>query len=102
MDRKTSGRTDLANLLFIIHLLCQIIVTVRLPDTSVLNKIPKKIEKIQERALQFIYNDSDSSYETLLQNSKLPTLKTRRMRTIALETFKIIHKKSPLFLQDLV
>ena len=24
------------------------------------------------------------------------------MRTIALETFKIIHKKSPLFLQDLV
>jgi hypothetical protein len=28
-----------------------------------------KIEKIQERALRFIYNDSDSSYETLLQNS---------------------------------
>jgi hypothetical protein len=25
-----------------------------------------KIEKIQERPLQFIYNDSDSSYETLL------------------------------------
>jgi hypothetical protein len=62
----------------------------------------QKIEKIQERALRFIYNESDSSYETLLQNSKLPSLKTRRMRTIALETFKIIHKKSPLFLQDLV
>ena len=61
-----------------------------------------KIEKIQERALRFIYNDSDSSYETLLQNSNLHSLKTRRMRTIALETFKIIHKKSPLFLQDLL
>ena len=61
-----------------------------------------KIEKIQERALRFIYNDSDSSYETLLQNSKLPSLKIQRMRTTALETFKIIHKKSPLFLQDLV
>jgi hypothetical protein len=65
-------------------------------------KFPQKIEKIQERALWFIYNDSDSSYETLLQHSKLPSLQTRRMRTIALETFKIIHKKSPLFLQDLV
>ena len=50
----------------------------------------------------FRYNDLDSSYKTLLQNSKLPSLKTWRMRTIALETFKFIHNKSPLFLQDLV
>jgi hypothetical protein len=32
----------------------------------------------------------------------LPSLKTHRIRTIALETFKIINKKSPLFIQDLV
>ena len=62
----------------------------------------RKIEKIQERALRFIYDDSVSPYDDLLERSKLPTLKTRRMRTIALETFKIIHKKSPTFLQDLV
>ena len=53
----------------------------------------RKIEKIQERALRFIYEDHQSSYETLLQISNLPSLKTRRMRSIALETFKIINKK---------
>jgi hypothetical protein len=62
----------------------------------------KKIEKIQKRALRFIYDDFQNSYEFLLEKSKLPSLKTHRIRTIALETFKIINKKSPLFSQDLV
>jgi hypothetical protein len=54
----------------------------------------KKIEKIQERALRFIYDDFQNSYEFLLEKSKFPSLKTSRMRTIALETFKIINKKA--------
>ena len=62
----------------------------------------KKIEKIQERALRFIYDDFQNSYEFLLEKSKLPSLKPGRMRTIALETFKIINKKKNLFIQDLV
>ena len=41
-----------------------------------------KIVKIQERALRFIYNDYNSTYENLLIVSKLPTLKVRRLRTI--------------------
>jgi hypothetical protein len=61
-----------------------------------------KMEKIQERALRFIYEDYDSSYEDLLQKSKLPSLKVRRIRTIAIETFKIIHRKSPQYLHDLI
>ena len=61
-----------------------------------------KMEKIQERALRFIYEDYDSSYEDLLQKSKLPSLKIRRIRTIAIETFKIIHRKSPQYLHDLI
>jgi hypothetical protein len=44
----------------------------------------KKIEKIQERALRFIYDDFQNSYEFLLEKSKLPSLETRRMRTAAL------------------
>jgi len=55
------------------------------------------IEKQIYRYLRFIYNNSDNSYETLLQISKLLSLKTWRMKAIALETFKIIHMKSPLF-----
>ena len=48
----------------------------------------KKLEKIQERALRFIYNDFDSNYESRLFRSKMPTLKLRRLRTMALEIFK--------------
>ena len=62
----------------------------------------KKMEKIQERALQFIYNENHSTYEELLAKSKLPSLKIRRIRTIAIETFKIINKETPQYLRDLV
>ena len=56
----------------------------------------KKMEKIQERALRFIYEQYDCNYEELLLKSGLPTLKIRRLRTMALEVFKIIYKKSPV------
>ena len=62
----------------------------------------QKLENIQKRALRFIYNDYTSTYETLLLNSKLPTLKIRRLRSIALETYKIVNKESPAYLHDLV
>ena len=32
----------------------------------------------------------------------MPSLKVRRLRSIAIETFKIIHKESPIYLHDLV
>ena len=62
----------------------------------------KMIEKIQEHALRFIYDDFQNSYEFMLEKSKLPSLKTHRIRTIALETFKIINKKSPLLIQEFI
>ena len=65
-------------------------------------KNTKKMEKIQERALRFIYNDYVLNYEELLEKSKMPLLKVRRLRSIAIETFKIIHKESPIYLHDLV
>jgi hypothetical protein len=60
------------------------------------------MEKIQERALRFIYDDYNSSYENLFEKSKLPSLKIRRLKTIAVETLKIIHKNSPSYLHDLI
>ena len=62
----------------------------------------QKIEKIQYRALRFIYNDYDSSYESLLAIAHLPSLHVRRMRSMAIETFKILHGKSPMYLNDLI
>jgi hypothetical protein len=61
-----------------------------------------KMEKIQERPIQFIYNENHSTYEELLAKSKLPSLKIRRIRTIAIETFKIINKETHHYLHDLV
>ena len=65
-------------------------------------KNTKKIEKIQERALRFIYRDYDSSYESLLMKSQLPSLKVRRLRAIALEALKILNNLSPVYLNDLL
>ena len=62
----------------------------------------KKLEKIQERALRFIYKDYESSYESLLLQSKMPSLKLKRMRTMALVAFKIIYKETPLYLQNII
>jgi hypothetical protein len=58
-------------------------------------KNSKKIEKVQERALRFVYEDYNSSYDNLLKNAKVPSLQIRRMRTMALETFKIMNKLLP-------
>jgi hypothetical protein len=46
-----------------------------------------KLEKIQERALRFIYEDYNSTYEELLHIAKVPSLQIRRMRTMAIECF---------------
>ena len=62
----------------------------------------KKIEEIQERALRFIYQDYNSSYDTLLDKSKLPSLKVRRLRAIALEAFKILNNQTPIYLNDIL
>ncbi len=47
----------------------------------------KKLESIQERVLRFIYEDENSSYEKLLEKSKMPSLKIRRMRYLAIQVF---------------
>jgi len=51
------------------------------------------MENIQERALRFIYEDYRSNYEQqlLLIKSGLVSLRIRKIRCIALETFKIHH-----------
>jgi hypothetical protein len=62
----------------------------------------KKMEKIQERALRFIYEDFNSDYDTLLSMSGLSSLKIRCLRMMAIEIFNILHKQSPAYLNDIV
>ena len=66
------------------------------------DKNSKKLEKVQEIPLRFVYEDYNSSYGELLQKAKVPSLQIRRMRTMDLETHKIINKLAPVCLHDLV
>ena len=61
-----------------------------------------KMEKLQYRALCLVFNDFNSYYEALLEKVKMPSLHISRIRLIAMETFKILHKMAPVYLQDLV
>ena len=62
----------------------------------------KKIEKIQARALRFIYQDFSSSYDTFLGRSQLPSLKVIRLRAKALEAFKILNNQTSVYLSDVL
>ncbi len=60
----------------------------------------RKIEKIQERALRFLFNDKVSSYECLLEKCKSTTLHLRRIKTIALEVFRSLNDLNPPFMKE--
>ena len=65
-------------------------------------KSMKKIEKIQiERALRFLYNDSNSSYDDLISQAGKCTMKIGRLRTLCIEIYKTVSKLNPPFMQDI-
>ncbi len=42
-----------------------------------------KLESLQTRALQFVYSDYESDYDTLLSRANMPTLKLSRLRALS-------------------
>ena len=64
-------------------------------------KSMKKIEKIHERALRFLYNDSNSSYDDLHSKAGKCTMKITRLRTLCTEIYKTVSKLNPPFMQDI-
>ena len=47
-----------------------------------------KIENVQKRALRFLLNDYDSTFEDLLQKSGYPNMNLRRQRTLCIKIYK--------------
>ena len=62
----------------------------------------KKIEKIQARALRYVYNDFHSSYFDLRARSSRPLMYVQRLRGLMIEVFKIINKEGPTYLHDMI
>ena len=52
--------------------------------------LPQKIEKIQERALRLLFNDSNSSCNSLLLKAEQPTMEVDRLRRSTIEVFKTL------------
>ena len=61
----------------------------------------QKIEKIQERALRFLYTDHLSSYGELLEKSERCTIHVSRLRVLCIEIFKTLMHLSPSFMSDI-
>ena len=61
----------------------------------------RNIEKVQERSLRFLLNDYKSTYNDLLQQSGYSTLHLGRLRSVAIEVFKCVHKLNPTVLNEL-
>ena len=61
----------------------------------------KKLEKLQERAIRFVYNDFKSSYKELLIRGNLLPLDLYRLRFLAIEMYKCVNDINPLYLNQL-
>ena len=65
------------------------------------SKSLQKIERIQERALRFLYNDHKSSYDDLRTRSRKCTMLVARQRTLCIEVVKTIRDLNPPFMHSI-
>ncbi len=65
------------------------------------SKSLQKIERIQERALSFLYNDHKSTYSNLLLKSKKCTMQVARQRALCIEIFKTMKNLNPSFMNNI-
>ena len=61
----------------------------------------QKMERIQFRALKFVYSDFNSSYDDLLKKAGLSTLELARMRQILVHVYKCVNQLSPPFMWNM-
>ena len=59
------------------------------------------MEKIQERALRFVYRDFTSSYKQLLLKGDHQMLYISRLRTMAVEVYKALNGHSPDYIKEM-
>ena len=60
-----------------------------------------KLEKLQERALWFVFKDNNLSYIYLLKRGNILSLPAHRIRNLAMEVFKCFHGMNPMFFNNL-
>ncbi len=61
----------------------------------------RNMEKNQERALRFVYEDYESTYDILLRKGSRDMLHIGHLRNMATEIFKALHGSTPIYIKDL-
>ena len=77
---------------------CPLVITVLCPLSF---KSLNKIESLQKRALQFLYNDYSISYEGLLEKAGKVKMNVYRLRNLCVEIYKTINKLNPEFMNNI-
>ena len=60
-----------------------------------------KTGNLQKRALRFLLNNYDSTYEDLLEKSGYPNMNLRRQRTLCIEIYETLNKLNPGYINDI-
>ena len=61
----------------------------------------RKLERLQERGLNAVFKDNNSSYEQLLKKADLPTLLNRRLQDLCILMYKVKHKLCPAYISNI-
>jgi hypothetical protein len=60
-----------------------------------------KLENLQKRGLRIVFDDYESSYESLLDKARLSSLNDGRLSTILTEVYKARNGKAPEYISDM-
>ena len=65
------------------------------------SKSLSKVESIQRRALRFLHDDNDSSYEYPLTKTGKTLMSVYRLKSLCIEIFKTINNLNPIYMKDI-
>ena len=61
-----------------------------------------KVESLQKRVLRFLYDNYDSSYESLLKLAGRNTMNVNRLRSLCIEIFKTLITANLVFMNEIL
>ena len=59
------------------------------------------VESLQKRALRFLYDNYDSSYESFLKLAGKSTMNVTKLRSLCIEIFKTLNDINPVFMNEI-
>ena len=77
------------------------LVTAILSDIFAQNFVLKRLKKFRKEVLELVFHDYVSTYENLLESSKLKSVKECRLQCLVLEVFKARRGLSPSYIEEL-